>query len=70
MIPGVVEEFVENTTLGRSAQPDDIVGMAAVLASDESSLVNGAMFRVDDGASTKRYLDLPAAVSRLSPRAE
>ena len=70
MIPGVVEEFVENTTLGRFAQPSDIAGMAAFLASDDSSFVSGAMFRVDGGASTKRYPDLPAAFARLAIPAE
>ena len=64
------DEFVENTTLGRFAQPSDIAGMAAFLASDDSSFVSGAMFRVDGGASTKRYPDLPAAFGRLAPPAE
>lgn len=70
MIPGVVDEFVENTTLGRFAQPADIAGMTLFLASDDSSFVSGSLFRVDGGASTKRYPDLPAAFARLAAPAE
>jgi len=70
MVPGVVDEFVENTTLGRFGQPDDVAAMATFLASDDSSFVSGALFRVDGGASTKRYPDLPAAFARVTPSAE
>jgi NAD(P)-dependent dehydrogenase (short-subunit alcohol dehydrogenase family) len=64
-IPGVVEEFVENTTVGRFASPDDIAAMALFLASDESTFVSGSLFAVDGGAATKRYPDLPGAFARL-----
>ncbi len=70
MVPGVVDEFLENTTLGRFAQPDDVAAMAAFLASDDSSFVSGALFRVDGGASTRRYPDLPAAFARFAASAE
>ena len=49
-IPGVVEEFVENTTVGRFASPDDIAAVALFLASDESSFVSGSLYAVDGGA--------------------
>jgi NAD(P)-dependent dehydrogenase (short-subunit alcohol dehydrogenase family) len=64
-LPGVVEEFVENTTVGRFATPADVAGMAVYLASDESSFVSAAVLSIDGGASTKRYPDLPAALDRL-----
>jgi NAD(P)-dependent dehydrogenase (short-subunit alcohol dehydrogenase family) len=70
MVPGVVDEFVENTTLGRFAQPDDVASMAAFLAGDGSGFVSGALFRVDGGASTKRYPDLPGAFARMAAPAE
>lgn len=69
-VPGVVPEFVENTTLGRFAQPDDIAHMAAFLAGDGSSFVSGTSFAVDGGASTKRYPDLPGAFARLAAPAQ
>lgn len=59
MVPGVVESFVENTTLGRFAQPSDIADVAAFLASESSSFISGAVIPVDGGAGTKKYPDLP-----------
>ncbi len=67
-IPGVVEEFIENTTLGRFAQPHEIADMASFLAGDQSSFISGSVMRVDGGASTKRYPDLPGAFTRMVDR--
>jgi len=64
-VPGVVDEFVENTTVGRFASPDEIAGLALYLASDESSFVSGSLIPIDGGAATKRYPDLPGAFARL-----
>ena len=66
MVPGVVDEFIENTTLGRFPHAGDVAAMAAFLAGDESRSVSGSLFRVDGGASTQRYPDLPAAFARLA----
>jgi len=65
LVPGVVEEFVENTTLGRFARPDDVANLALFLASDDASFVSGGFYLVDGGANTKRYPDLPGAMARL-----
>lgn len=64
LVPGVVEEFVENTTVGRFAQPEDVAALALFLASDEAAFVSGGFYLVDGGASTRRYPDLPAAFAR------
>jgi NAD(P)-dependent dehydrogenase (short-subunit alcohol dehydrogenase family) len=64
MVPGVVEEFIDNTTLGRFARPDDVASMALFLASSDASFVSGSCFSVDGGAATKRYPDLPGAFAR------
>ncbi len=66
MMPSIVDEFVENTTVGRFAQPNDIANMAVFLASDESSFVSASFFSVDGGATTKRYPDLPGAFARMA----
>jgi NAD(P)-dependent dehydrogenase (short-subunit alcohol dehydrogenase family) len=66
MVPGVVDEFVENTTVGRFAQPDDIADMVSFLVGAQSTFVSAGLFAVDGGASTKRYPDLPGAFSRLA----
>ncbi|MEY4174894.1 MAG: hypothetical protein RI900_2059 [Actinomycetota bacterium] len=70
MVPGVVEEFVENTTVGRFAQPDDIAATAAFLAGNESTFISGTVLAVDGGASTKRYPDLPRAFARFAAQGE
>lgn len=66
MVPGVVEEFVDNTTVGRFAQPSDVADMVAFLVGPQSSFVSGSFFSVDGGAATKRYPDLPAAFARVA----
>ncbi|MCB0998634.1 MAG: SDR family NAD(P)-dependent oxidoreductase [Ilumatobacteraceae bacterium] len=66
MVPGVVEEFVDNTTVGRFAQPDDIADMVAFLVGPGSTFVSAGFFSVDGGASTRRYPDLPGAFERLA----
>jgi NAD(P)-dependent dehydrogenase (short-subunit alcohol dehydrogenase family) len=66
-MPGVVEEFEENTTLGRFAAPSEVASLALFLASDESAFVSGSVYAVDGGAATKRYPDLPGALARLTP---
>jgi NAD(P)-dependent dehydrogenase (short-subunit alcohol dehydrogenase family) len=65
MVPGVVEEFIENTTLGRFAQPSDVADLVAFLVGPESTFISGSFHSVDGGASTKRYPDLPGAFRRL-----
>jgi NAD(P)-dependent dehydrogenase (short-subunit alcohol dehydrogenase family) len=66
-VPGVVDEFIENTTVGRYALPADVAAFAVFLASDESTFVSGSLHSIDGGASTKRYPDLPGAIARLIP---
>jgi NAD(P)-dependent dehydrogenase (short-subunit alcohol dehydrogenase family) len=65
MAPGVVDEYVENTVVGRFAQPEDIANMALFLASDESSFVSGQLHLVDGGAHIRRYPDLLAGIQRM-----
>lgn len=66
-LPGVTEEFLENTTLGRHGEPDEVAGLAAYLASDESSFMTANLIPIDGGARTGRYPDLPAAIARVRP---
>ena len=70
MVPGVVDEFVENTTVGRFAQPADIAATASFLAGPESTFISGSVLAVDGGASTKRYPDLPRAFARFAAQGE
>lgn len=62
--PGIVEEFVENTPLGRHGEPSDIAQAALFLASDESTWITGELVAVDGGAQLQRY---PNLLAKLSP---
>jgi NAD(P)-dependent dehydrogenase (short-subunit alcohol dehydrogenase family) len=66
MLPGVVDEFIDNTTLGRFAHPTEVAALALFLASDDSRFVSASVYPVDGGASTKRYPDLPAVFRGLA----
>ena len=50
--PDIVPRFLEHTPLGRTGQPEDIVGPAVFLASDLSAYVTGAIVMVDGGYRT------------------
>jgi len=66
-MPGMVEEFADNTAIGRFAKPEEIAALALFLASDESAFVTGSIYAIDGGAANKRYPDLPAAFARFTP---
>lgn len=59
-LPDLVEAYVDNTTIGRFAQPEEIAHLALFLVSDESSFVTGSLYLADGGAHTLRYPDLLA----------
>jgi len=48
--PQAMSQYLQKTALGRINQPEDIVGVALLLASDESSCVTGQVIVVDAGA--------------------
>ena len=58
LLPALVDDYEENTPLGRHAQPDEIANVVAFLASDEAGFVSGAQYLIDGGAHTKRYPDI------------
>lgn len=63
-IPGIREDYVENTPLGRSGEPSEIAAVAKFLLSDESSWITGENIDINGGAHLKRYPDLVGLVTK------
>jgi 3-oxoacyl-[acyl-carrier protein] reductase len=55
--PGLVEAFVQQTTLGRYGLPADVAGVALFLASDDSAWMTGQTLYIDGGASMRSFPD-------------
>jgi NAD(P)-dependent dehydrogenase (short-subunit alcohol dehydrogenase family) len=66
MVPGLTDEYLENTPLGRSGVPDDIAQTVEFLTSDRAGWITGATFDVNGGAHLKRYPDVLGKVQALA----
>lgn len=65
-LPAIVDEYEENTPLGRHANPEEIANLVAFLVSDEAAYISGSLYLVDGGAHTMRYPNIPARLAELS----
>ena len=63
LLPKLVDEFEENTPLGRHATPDEIANLVAFLTSEEAGFITGSLHLIDGGAHTMRYPDIPARIA-------
>ncbi|MGZ8802476.1 MAG: SDR family NAD(P)-dependent oxidoreductase [Mycobacterium sp.] len=64
-VPGVVEDYVDNTVLGRAGTPEDIANAVVYLCSPGSSWLTGEVLDINGGAHLKRYPDVMGHVMRL-----
>lgn len=64
-VPGLHEEYLENTPLGRPGQPDEIAAAAVFLASDDARWMTGAALDLNGGAHLKRYPDVLGRVRAM-----
>ena len=64
-IPGVVEDYVENTALGRAGTPEDVAAAVAFLCSPQSSWMTGEVLDLNGGAHLKRYPDIHQHLTKL-----
>jgi 3-oxoacyl-[acyl-carrier protein] reductase len=63
-IPGVLEEYLENTPLGRAGTPEDIAD--AVLFLCKAPWLTGEVLDLNGGAHMKRYPDILGHVMKLA----
>jgi NAD(P)-dependent dehydrogenase (short-subunit alcohol dehydrogenase family) len=65
-VPGVVEEYLENTALGRAGTPEDIADAVLYLCSPAASWLTGEVLDLNGGAHLKRYPDILGHVMKLA----
>lgn len=65
LVPGTLEEYVENTPLGRVGTPQDVANAVLFLVSDKASWMTGEVVDLNGGAHLKRYPDVLAHVERM-----
>lgn len=64
-IPGVKDDYVANTPLGRPGTPEEVAAAVSWLCSEESSWMTGEVMDLNGGAHTQRYPDLLGHVNRM-----
>ncbi|BDX30702.1 short-chain dehydrogenase [Mycobacterium antarcticum] len=64
MVPGVVEEYVENTPLGRAGTAEDVA--EAVLYLTKAAWLTGEVLDLNGGAHMMRYPDIMGHIMKLS----
>ena len=66
LIPGLVEDYVENTAMGRAGKPEEIADAVVFLCSPKSSWLTGEVLDLNGGAHLKRYPDVLGHVMKLA----
>jgi NAD(P)-dependent dehydrogenase (short-subunit alcohol dehydrogenase family) len=65
MIPGIAEDYIENTPLGRAGLPEEIAAAALFLCSDAAAWITGEVMDINGGAHLMRYPDIPKHLAAL-----
>jgi NAD(P)-dependent dehydrogenase (short-subunit alcohol dehydrogenase family) len=68
-VPGVVEDYVGNTALGRAGTPEDIAEAVLYLCAPGSSWLTGEVLDINGGAHLKAYPDVMGHLTRLMEQA-
>lgn len=61
-IPGVLDDYVDNTPLGRSGEPDEVAQAVSYLLN--ATWVTGENIDINGGAHLARYPDLPGLITK------
>lgn len=63
-IPGIKDDYLANTPLGRSGEPEEIAAAIRFLLSDESTWITGENLDINGGAHMQRYPDIHGHVMK------
>ncbi|HVK27557.1 MAG TPA: SDR family NAD(P)-dependent oxidoreductase [Nocardioides sp.] len=63
-IPAVRDDYLDNTALGRSGEPEEVAAAIRFLLSDDSRWITGETLDINGGAHLKRYPDLVGLVEK------
>ena len=66
LVPGLVEDYVENTVLGRAGTPEEIADAVVFLCSPKSSWLTGEVLDLNGGAHLNRYPNVLGHVMKLA----
>ncbi|WP_280401826.1 SDR family NAD(P)-dependent oxidoreductase [Nocardia carnea] len=66
LVPGLVDEYIENTPLGRAGTPEDVAGTIGFLTSATAGWMTGAAVDLNGGAHTMRYPDIVQRVADMT----
>jgi 3-oxoacyl-[acyl-carrier protein] reductase len=65
-VPGLVEDYLENTALGRSGKPEEIADAVVFICSPKAAWLTGEVLDLNGGAHLKRYPDVLGHVMKLA----
>jgi 3-oxoacyl-[acyl-carrier protein] reductase len=65
LIPAVLDDYLENTPLGRVGTPEDVADAVLFLCSDKASWLTGEVLDLNGGAHLKRYPDILGHIDRM-----
>ncbi|MCV7282333.1 SDR family oxidoreductase [Mycolicibacterium flavescens] len=66
LIPGLVEDYVDNTALGRAGQPEEIADAIVYLCSPKARWLTGEVLDLNGGAHLNKYPDVLGHVMKLA----
>lgn len=65
-IPGVLDDYLENTPLGRVGTPEDVADAVVFLCSPRASWITGEVLDLNGGAHLRRYPDVHGHLTKLA----
>lgn len=66
LVPGLVEDYAENSALGRIGKPEEVADAVVFLCSPKASWLTGEVLDLNGGAHLKRYPDVLGHVMKLA----